>query len=148
MMNFFKSFRYAFKGIIQSVKIGRNLRLQTVIAAYVLAAAPFFLDSRAEWAVLLLTVALLLCGEIFNTALEHLTDQAADGYSPLARSAKDAAAGAVLVCAVIAVVIGVVLFLRPDRIAAWFFYCQDHLWYPAVLILMLAPSWIFVFKTK
>ena len=145
-MNFFKSFSNALRGIFESIKTGRNLRIQLVAGLYVFSAAPFFLESKVEWALLSLAVALVLGGEIFNTAIEHLTDLSTGAYAPLARAAKDAAAGAVLIFSVFSLIIAGFLFIRPDGFSAFFAFCGANLWYPALLILFLPLSGFFIFK--
>ena len=144
-MRFLKSICCALRGIYESFQTGRNLRIQLVIFLYVLSLSPFFLRTHAEWAVVILTAALVMAGEIFNTALERLTDHTVHGFSSLARAAKDAAAGAVLVCAVAAVVIGCIFFIRPEGWAAFRHYCTGHVWYPLALGILLVPSGIFIF---
>ena len=79
-----------------------------------LAFAPYFSLSRAEWAVLAVLMALVLCAEAVNTAVERTVDLASTERQPRARAAKDAAAGAVLLCALAAALVGILLFARPD----------------------------------
>jgi diacylglycerol kinase len=145
-MKLLKSFSHALRGAYKSIKTGRNLRIQIVCGAYAFIIAPHFLRSRAEWAALVIVTAFVLAAEIFNTALEHLTDHTVQSYAPLARAAKDASAGAVLVCAVAALIAAAVLFLRKDGFCAFYDFCRDNLWYPAVLILMFIPALIFIRK--
>ena len=120
---FIKGFGYAFSGIVRCICEERNMRIHTVAVFYVLLFAPFFHFSAVEWAVLFLTMALVLAAECVNTALERLCDRVGKEFSPLIKAAKDIAAGAVLICAVAAVCVAVCLFWRPDifpEIAAWF----------------------------
>lgn len=73
-------------------------------------ALKFYELSRAEWAVLLLTFAAVISAELFNTAVERLCDKVCLKKDELIKLCKDCAAGAVLVCAIFAVIIGTVLF--------------------------------------
>lgn len=83
-----------------------------LVAAVVVTAAGFLLEiSRLEWLAVVLCMALVLALEAVNTALEYLTDLVSPEYHPLAGKAKDAAAGAVLVAAIGAAVVGGVVFL-------------------------------------
>jgi diacylglycerol kinase (ATP) len=66
---------------------------------------------RGEWLALILTIALVLAAEGVNTAVEATVDLASPGYHPLARTAKDVAAGTVLLTAVAAVLVGAVIFV-------------------------------------
>lgn len=148
MKRFLRSFALAFRGIRESVLTGRNLRIQIVIGAYTLATAPFFLNTRTEWAILLMMVALVLISEIFNTALELLVDQASPSYSTLAKAAKDAAAGAVLLCALFSLIIAGLLFLKAESFGRFFTFCREHLWYPLLLIAGVPLSVLFIVKVK
>ena len=113
-MGFIKSFGYAARGVWYCIRHERNFRIHLVIAADVLACAPCFSLSRAEWAVLAVLMALVLCAEAVNTAVERTVDLASTERQPRARAAKDAAAGAVLLCALAAALVGILLFARPD----------------------------------
>ena len=147
-MKFLRSFSYAARGIAESVKTGRNLRFQLIAAVYVFLLAPHFLQNRGEWAALAVMVAVVLAGELFNTALERLTDHTAHGFSLLARAAKDAAAGAVLVASLFAVAVGLLLFCRVAGWQTFWRFCVQTPLYPAALILLLVPGGIFIFKFK
>ena len=113
-MGFIKSFGYAARGVWYCIRHERNFRIHLGIAAYVLAFAPYFSLSRAEGAVLAVLMALVLCAEAVNTAVERTVDLASTERQPRARAAKDAAAGAVLLCALAAALVGILLFARPD----------------------------------
>ncbi|GIP20529.1 hypothetical protein J22TS3_08040 [Paenibacillus sp. J22TS3] len=80
-------------------------------------AAAFFHLSAVKWAILLLTIAVVIAAELINTAVESVVDLTSPEQHPLAKAAKDTAAGAVLVCAIFAVIIGIVLFYDP--VTAW-----------------------------
>ncbi|MED4957718.1 diacylglycerol kinase family protein [Paenibacillus macerans] len=112
------SFRYAFAGIAASLKTQRNLRFHCFAAVLVIAASFYFRLPPRDIAVLLLTIALVISLELMNTAVEAAVDLITPERHPLAKLAKDAAAGAVLAAAVFAVVIGVLIFYRP--VIAWF----------------------------
>ena len=109
-MGFIKSFGYAARGVWYCIRHERNFRIHLGIAAYVLAFAPYFSLSRA----LAVLMALVLCAEAVNTAVERTVDLASTERQPRARAAKDAAAGAVLLCALAAALVGILLFARPD----------------------------------
>ena len=113
-MAFIKSFGYAVRGIWYCIRHERNFRIHLGIAAYVLAFAPYFSLGRTEWALLTVLIALVLGAEAVNTAVERTVDLASLERQPRARAAKDAAAGAVLLCAAAAVITGILLFARFD----------------------------------
>lgn len=112
-MRFFKSFKYAFRGIVYCINNERNMRIHTVIALYVFAFSFFFDLSRSEYAVLFLTFALVLMAELFNTVAEELSDLNAASFNPVVRIVKDMASGGVLVGAGFSVAVGICLFWRP-----------------------------------
>lgn len=115
------SFKDAMRGVLFAVKNERNMRIHWVAALYVLFFAPFLGVNRAEYAVLLLAVALVITAEGFNTAIEMLCDYAQKSYNPFIGKTKDIAAGAVLVCAGFAAIIGFAVLWRPK--ALWALVC-------------------------
>ncbi len=110
------SFRYATAGLRTLFATGRNARIQGAagLAAVVLAAVLGL--SRIEWAILALTIAAVLSLEAVNSAIEAVVDLVTLEEHPLAKQAKDLAAGAVWLMALVSVVIGAILFL--PRLAA------------------------------
>ena len=90
------------------------MRTHTVAAIYVAGFSVFFGLGATEYAVLFLTFGLVLCAEVVNTSIERLCDRDTEGFSQWARVVKDTAAGAVLVCALFAVGVGVCLFWKPE----------------------------------
>lgn len=105
------SFVYAFHGFIYAVRTQRNLRIHLAISLIVLLAALFFHLSIPEVALVILAIMVVISAELFNTALEAIVDLVSPGHHHLARAAKDVAASGVLVCALLAVVLGLFLFL-------------------------------------
>jgi len=106
-----KSFSYAFAGIADLFKTQPNAQIHLVVATCVIIAGFFFQISTSEWCVLVLTMALVLSAEGFNTAIEYLTDLVSPDHHPLAGKTKDVAAGAVLISAIAAVIVGLMIFL-------------------------------------
>lgn len=105
------AFVYAFRGIVWVASTQRNMKIHLAAAGAVLVAAVWFGLSTAETALLVLAVALVMVAETINTALEKVVDMVTERYHPLARIAKDAAAGAVLLAAFFAAVVGGLVFL-------------------------------------
>jgi diacylglycerol kinase (ATP) len=87
-----------------------SIRILTAATALTLGAGVYFSLSALEWCAVLLALRLVWAAEGLNTALERLTDLVSPGFHPLAGMAKDIAAGAVLLAAVGAVLVGVILF--------------------------------------
>ncbi|MGC8825951.1 MAG: diacylglycerol kinase family protein [Anaerolineae bacterium] len=109
------SFRWAFAGIWYVLRTQRSFRIHLLITAGVVVAGVWLGLNALEWAVIALTIALVLMAEMFNTVVETAIDMVTPRYHPLAKIAKDAAAGAVLLCAVIAVIVGL-LVLGPHLV--------------------------------
>lgn len=103
--------RVAGEGLYRAWLEGPNMRLFAVAAYVVFLLAAWAGVPPLEYAVLVLTVSLVITAEVFNTALEAVTDLVTCGrYEPLAKRAKDIAAGAVLWLAASSLVIGFVIF--------------------------------------
>ncbi len=101
-----QSFNYAFDGIIWVLRTQRNMRVHFAIAVVVLILAFAYDVTRLELIALVLAIAFVLITEMINTAIEAATDIATTSFDPLAKLAKDLAAGAVLIASVNAIIIG------------------------------------------
>lgn len=107
----YKSFGYALEGIAVGIKQERNMKIHCGAAVLVILAGTFFRLSAAEWCLCFILFGLILALELVNTAVEAVVDLVTEEYKPLAKRAKDMAAGAVLIAAVMAVIVGCILFL-------------------------------------
>lgn len=105
-----RSFHHAFEGIIYATRTQRNMRLHLVVAALVLTATLLLRLGRPYLIGIVITVAVVIACELFNTAIEAVVDLMTLTHHPLAKVAKDTAAGAVLVVAFAAVVVGYLTF--------------------------------------
>jgi len=105
-----RSFGNATLGITYLVRTQRNFRIHLLIAAAVAAAGLVLGLGATEWAVLAVTVALVIMTEALNTGIELAVTLASPERRPEAKAAKDIAAGAVLVSAIAAVMVGLALF--------------------------------------
>ncbi len=112
------SFRYAFAGLWWTLKTQRNMRIHVTIGAIAFGLALLLRFSSGELALLLVMTTLVLALEMVNTVVEAAVDLASPGYHPLAKVAKDVAAGAVLVSAIGSILVGLLLFV-PHLRAAW-----------------------------
>lgn len=108
-----RAFRFALAGVSYLFRTQRNARIHVVIGSAAVAMAAWLGVSRTEWAVLVLTIAAVLILEGLNTAIEAAVDLASPRYHPLAKVAKDVAAGMVLVAAVAAVAVGLLILGPP-----------------------------------
>jgi len=104
------SFNFAFEGIIHVLRAERNLRIHFAIAVGVIVAALAFDVTRMDLIALLISIAFVLIAEMLNSAIEAAVDLSTSALDPLAKIAKDVAAGAVLVATVNAVAIGYLVF--------------------------------------
>ncbi|MCG0277551.1 MAG: diacylglycerol kinase family protein [Thermanaeromonas sp.] len=104
-------FRAALAGLFYTLRTQVNMGIHLTAAAGVFFLGYYFRLEGWEWGILILTVAFVLAAETFNTALELAVNLSCPHYHPLARKAKDVAAGAVLVTALGAVATGLLIFL-------------------------------------
>jgi diacylglycerol kinase (ATP) len=105
-----RSFRHALRGILRMIGCQHNAWIHALATLAVLAAGFICQLSRAEWCFIVLAISIVWTAEALNTAFEFLADAASPDFHPLVRDAKDVAAGAVLVTAIAAAVIGAVVF--------------------------------------
>jgi diacylglycerol kinase len=105
-----RSFRYAIVGILRMLRCQHNAWIHLVVTAGIIAAGFFFQLTSAEWCWIVLAIAIVWTAEALNTAFEFLADAASPSFHPIVRDAKDVAAGAVLITAIAAAVIGAIIF--------------------------------------
>lgn len=105
-----QSFNYAFEGVIHVLRAERNMRIHFAIATAVLVLAAVYDVSKLELVALVVVIAFVLIAEMLNTAIEAAIDVVAPSYDPLAKVAKDIAAGTVLIASVVAIVVGYLVF--------------------------------------
>ena len=111
-----KSFGYALQGIWELIKSEPNARIHLTATIFVLFLGYWLEISKAEWCIILIVIALVWAAEAFNTVIEKLVDHLFTDYHDTARITKDISAGAVLICAIIALICGFIIFL-PKLIA-------------------------------
>jgi diacylglycerol kinase (ATP) len=107
-----RSFNHAFEGIMYAARTQANMRVHLTISALVLLAALLLRLDRFYVVALVVMIALVLALELVNTAVEAVVDLLTVTHHPLAKTAKDAAAGAVLVASIAAVVVGYLTFYQ------------------------------------
>lgn len=107
----YKSFGYAFEGIFAGIKKERNMKIHCTAMVLVVIAGILFKLSAVKWCICLLLFGLILALELVNTALEAVVDLVTEEKKPLAKLAKDTAAGAVLIAAIMAAIIGCIIFI-------------------------------------
>ena len=112
MRIFFRSFKYALKGILKAIWEERNLKVHLLIAGIVICSGFYFQLSDTEWVLILLCIAMVIGLELINSAIESLVDLISPEWNPLAGKAKDIAAGAVLFVSIISLVVGILVFRK------------------------------------
>jgi len=111
--NWFETLNCAIEGIIYAVKNERHMKAHFFIAAMVLSLSLFLDLNGRDFVLLVLSITLVIFAELVNTAIEHTVDLVNEEFHPLAKAAKDVAAGGVLVASVGAVVMGYMVLSEP-----------------------------------
>ena len=104
------SFNYAIEGIIHAVRTQRNMRIHMITALFILTLCFFYDLKKVEMLIITITITMVITAELINTAIEAAIDATTNYYHPLAKIAKNVAAGAVLATAVNAVFVGFIIF--------------------------------------
>jgi diacylglycerol kinase (ATP) len=105
-----RSFKYAFHGLARMIRCQHNAWIHAVLSVAVIGAGFLFRVSGGDWCWLILAMATVWTAEAMNTAFEFLADAVSPDYHPLVRDAKDVAAGAVLIVAIAAAIVGGIVF--------------------------------------
>lgn len=106
-----RSFGYAFSGIWTGIYKERNMKIHCTALILVVIAGTVFEISVTEWCICIILCALVMALELVNTAVEAVVDLVTEEKKPLAKIAKDTAAGAVLIAAIAAVIVGLAIFI-------------------------------------
>ena len=115
--NHLDSFRYAVEGIVHAFRTQKHMRFHFFTVVLVLSIGLLLRLGRVEMAILFIVVSGVLVAEMMNTAIESVVDMITQAYHPLAKLAKDIAAGAVLIASITAAVVGGILFFGSNRLA-------------------------------
>lgn len=118
LIAFRKSFGHAVNGIVTATQTERNLRIHLAIVVFVCVIGFFLQLSSIEWCIIIGCFGLVIGAELMNTAIEKLVDMVSPEMNPKAGLVKDIAAGAVLICAITAALIGGVIFI-PKLLDLW-----------------------------
>jgi len=105
-----ESFNNAINGIIDTVRTERNMKIHLIVALGILVISFFFDITKYEFLILAVTITMVIAAELINTAIEATIDMTTNYYHPLAKIAKNAAAGAVLITAINALLVGYIIF--------------------------------------
>lgn len=144
-----RSFLYASKGFVWMLSHERNFRIHITCLFYMvyfLTRYDFFVLSKIECAVLVLVSGLVLGGEMINTGIEKADDAVTREHIYSIKVSKDVAAGAVLVFAVSAVIIGIILLWQPEAFSALFEHYKANPYKIAILLVSFVFAFLFIFK--
>lgn len=144
MRKFLKGFKFAFKGILYCIRNERNMRIHTVAAVYILVFARFFELSKTDYTILIITIAMVIAAEAFNTSIERVANRFGMEYNRLIEAAKDTAAGAVLILALGAIGVALCLFTDPNGYISIYNYLISNLWALAILIISFIIALIYI----
>ena len=111
LKKFLNSFTYPVKGLKYAYRNEQNLAVDVGIGILVLIFGFIFRLTPGEWAVLVITIGLVIGMELVNTAIEATVDLVTEEYHPIAKVAKDTSAAAVFIIAIAAAVVGLIIFL-------------------------------------
>lgn len=142
-----KSFVYAWQGFIYCLHNERNMRIHLAFSLYMycfLLFYDFFELSRSEFALIFIANALVMMGELINTAIETTINLVEKKYNKMAKIAKDTAAAAVLIGAIFSIAIGIVLLWQPEAFIKLYNYYKENTLMLICLITSLAVSVIYI----
>jgi diacylglycerol kinase len=111
LKKFFHSFTYPIKGLRYAYRNEQNLAVDVGVSLLVLIAGVIFKLDKSEWLVIVFTIGAVISLELVNTAIEAVVDMVTEEYHPLAKVAKDTSAAAVFVIAIVAAIVGIIIFL-------------------------------------
>lgn len=140
----FLSFKFAFKGVWNTIKSESHMRFHIVAGIYVLVFSLFYDFTDGQRALLIMLIASVMAAETVNTCIEELCNLTSDHFEPLIKIAKDAAAGAVLILSVAAAVVAVIFFLDFETISKIISFFLVNPWLIALLVLSAIISIVFI----
>lgn len=137
-----KSFNYAIEGVIYTLRTQKNMRVHFLAAIVVLIVALFQNFSKIEFVILLATITTVIVAEMINTSVEAVVDMITKEYHPLAKIAKDVAAGAVFITAMNALIVAYLLFFKNLNDSSKWIYLKVqqspiHITFIAILLILI-----------
>jgi diacylglycerol kinase len=111
MIRLFKSFIYAFRGLIKTWREEQNLRVESIIAIIIIGLGFVFQIKSVEWALLAIVIALVILTELLNSAVERIADALKPRIHTYIMEVKDIMAAAVMIASLLAIVVGLIIFI-------------------------------------
>ena len=142
-----KSFLNAFRGLFYCIKNERNIRIHLTVTVLVFTFAFFFELSNLEFIMLTIAVGFVIICEIVNTSIEALVNLSSPSYDSLARIAKDVAAGGVFLSSLVAIIVGIFLFVKKEKFLKTIYLIFSNLWILLIFIIIIVFGFFFVFKS-
>ncbi len=139
-------FKFALRGLLYTIKTEKNMRVHLCFAFYIVLAGFVTGITQAQWAAVLICIALVTAAECVNTAIERTCDTLHPDKSDGIMHAKDASAAAVFCLTVVAAIIGGVIFLNCEKFQATWEFCKAQPVLAVLIVLTLIPASIFTFK--
>lgn len=145
---FVESFNAALEGFIYVLRTERNMRIHFLIALLFLLLGVAMSFSYIEISILSITIASVLAAEMFNTVIELLVDMVKSEFHPIARIIKDVSAGAVLIAAINAVIVGYILFIKkiPFNAEDAMVRIKQSPWHATFLAIILVLGFVIIGK--
>lgn len=144
--NLAKSFSYAFRGLKFAIDNERNMRIHLVASLFVIQFGFLYGLKKYEWIYILIIIGLVISAELVNTAIEALVNMQTQSYTPLAKIAKDVAAGAVVVMALIAVIVAIITFSDINKIFDILHLIYSNIFYLIIFLIEVIISILFIFN--
>lgn len=140
--NFITSFNHAVQGIISVLKTERNMKFHYLAALLVIIFSLFFDLSRLEFMIMIFAVTFVVTAEMINTAIERTIDLVTQDYNPIAKYVKDVSAGAVLISAINALIVGYLIFYDKIKVTGDLALYKiknsdDHLTFVAIIVVLI-----------
>lgn len=111
--NFIEAFKNSMNGIKLIIKNERNVKIELAFAVFANLLGIILKINFCEWAIITLTIVVVLFAEFINSAIENVVDLYTTDYNEIAKNVKDISAGAVTICSIASVIIGIFIYLPP-----------------------------------
>lgn len=144
--NLAKSFSYAFKGLKFAIDNERNMRIHLIASLFVVQFGFLYNLKTYQWVYISIVIGLVITAELVNTAIEALVNMQTQSYTPLAKIAKDVAAGAVVIMALVAVIVATITFNDINKIKDIIHFIFSNIICIFILIAELVTSIFFIFS--
>lgn len=144
-----ESLNYAIEGIIDAIKTEKHMKVHAGMTFVVMMLCVLYGVDKMEAVILFIVITMVWMAELFNTAVENSIDIVCKAYHPLAKKAKDVAAGAVLVTSINAAIVGYIIFQEKlrDKLRWSFDLFKDSYQHSTVVIIAIITVAVFVIKS-